>query len=88
MHAFSVRTPHQRAGSPSADQPFHFSQLYIILDKTDTLLEVFAGGLQEGKYSQDTFEYVPLQLCFKLQLTHVLADTAQCVASSHIFASS
>lgn len=36
--------------SPPADHAFHFSQLHIILDRTSTLLEVFANGLQEGAY--------------------------------------
>ena len=34
----------------AADHPYHVSQLHIILDQTDTLLESFASGLQEGLY--------------------------------------
>ncbi len=36
-------------GAP-ADHPYHVSQLHIILDRTDDLLEAFANGLQEGLY--------------------------------------
>ncbi|KAH9940156.1 nuclear pore protein 84/107 [Epithele typhae] len=36
-------------GAP-ADHPYHVSQLHIILDQTDSLLESFASGLQEGLY--------------------------------------
>lgn len=40
---------------PPADHPFHFSQLFIILNRTDYLLDVFAGGIQNGTYQQGTF---------------------------------
>ncbi|KAH9951311.1 nuclear pore protein 84/107 [Amylocystis lapponica] len=36
-------------GAP-ADNPYHVSQLYIILDRTDALLEAFAKGLREDSY--------------------------------------
>ena len=36
-------------GAP-ADHPYHVSQLHIVLDRTDELLEAFANGLQEGLY--------------------------------------
>ena len=36
-------------GAP-ADHPNHVSQLHIILERTDELLESFANGLQEGLY--------------------------------------
>lgn len=36
--------------SAPADHPYHVSQLHIILNKTDELLEGFANGLQEGLY--------------------------------------
>ncbi|KAF9475041.1 hypothetical protein BDN70DRAFT_884207 [Pholiota conissans] len=42
---------------PPADHAFHFSQLYIILNRTDRLLDVFAKGLTDGTYAIDTFEY-------------------------------
>ena len=35
---------------PDAGDPFHVSQLHIILDRTDKLLEAFASSLQEGEY--------------------------------------
>ncbi|KAF5319206.1 hypothetical protein D9619_008447 [Psilocybe cf. subviscida] len=79
------------AEGASADQPFHFSQLYIILDQTDTLLEVFAGGLQEGKYSQDTFEYGSMcrffaHLCLFLKMIDIPVPPlpAQIILESYI----
>ncbi|TBU21786.1 nuclear pore protein 84/107 [Dichomitus squalens] len=58
-------------GAP-ADHPYHISQLHIILDKTDELLESFANGLQEGLYVSAP-EYPALtrffaHLCLFLQL--------------------
>ncbi|TBU51798.1 nuclear pore protein 84/107 [Dichomitus squalens] len=58
-------------GAP-ADHPYHISQLHIILDKTDELLESFANGLQEGIYVSAP-EYPALtrffaHLCLFLQL--------------------
>ncbi|RDX54330.1 hypothetical protein OH76DRAFT_1341693 [Lentinus brumalis] len=40
----------QVADGAPADHPYHISQLHIILDRTDELLESFANGLQEGLY--------------------------------------
>ncbi|KDR66942.1 hypothetical protein GALMADRAFT_147583 [Galerina marginata CBS 339.88] len=62
-------------GAP-ADHAFHFSQLYIILDRTDTLLKVFAEGLQNGAYTPSTFEYNAMcrffaHLCLFLQMIDV-----------------
>ncbi|PFH53633.1 hypothetical protein AMATHDRAFT_79092 [Amanita thiersii Skay4041] len=48
------------AEGPPADHAFHFSQLHIILGRTSTLLDVFAGGLQDGSYGPETYEYTPL----------------------------
>ncbi|TBU27484.1 107-domain-containing protein [Dichomitus squalens] len=58
-------------GAP-ADHPYHISQLHIILDKTDELLESFTNGLQEGLYVSAP-EYPALtrffaHLCLFLQL--------------------
>lgn len=33
-----------------SDSPYHISQLHIILDRTDGLLEAFAEGLRDGSY--------------------------------------
>jgi nuclear pore complex protein Nup107 len=41
---------------PPADHAFYFSQLHIILDRTDTLLEAFAAGLVDGSFSKTSFE--------------------------------
>ncbi|KAI0942549.1 hypothetical protein AcW1_003147 [Taiwanofungus camphoratus] len=35
---------------PPADDPYHVSQLHIILDRTEELLDAFANGLKEGSY--------------------------------------
>ncbi|EKM74849.1 hypothetical protein AGABI1DRAFT_80653 [Agaricus bisporus var. burnettii JB137-S8] len=45
---------------PAADHAFHFSQLYIILNRTSQLLEAFARGLSDGSYRRDTVEYAPM----------------------------
>lgn len=37
-------------GPPSTD-PFHVSQLHIILNRTDKLLSDFAAGLQNGEFN-------------------------------------
>ena len=42
--------------SPRADHPFHVSQLFIILDRTDLLLDVFATGLEDGTYPRSSVE--------------------------------
>ncbi|KAJ2925851.1 hypothetical protein H1R20_g11243, partial [Candolleomyces eurysporus] len=46
---------------PSAEHAFHHSQLHIILNRTDSLLNGFAGGLSDEQFNKDTFEYS--QLC-------------------------
>ncbi|PPR04880.1 hypothetical protein CVT26_012721, partial [Gymnopilus dilepis] len=61
---------------PPADHAFHYSQLHIILDDTDTLLKTFAEGLKNGAYMPDTFEYDAMcrffaHLCLFLQLIDV-----------------
>ncbi|KAI0773023.1 nuclear pore protein 84/107 [Trametes elegans] len=58
-------------GAP-ADHPYHVSQLHIILDRTDALLEAFASGLQEGSYASSP-EYTTMtrffaHLCLFLQM--------------------
>ena len=39
-----------------ADHAFHVSQLHIILDRTSTLLEIFATGLTDGMYADTSSE--------------------------------
>ena len=39
-----------RHRAPADNDAFHFYQLYIILNRTANLLEVFADGLQDGTY--------------------------------------
>jgi nuclear pore complex protein Nup107 len=41
-----------------ADDPFHISQLHIILDRTDALLDDFASRLRDGAYDPESSEYV------------------------------
>ncbi|KAI0247725.1 107-domain-containing protein [Lactifluus subvellereus] len=40
-----------------ADHPFHISQLHIILDHTDALLDDFASRLRDGAYDPESSEY-------------------------------
>ncbi|EGO23158.1 hypothetical protein SERLADRAFT_450816 [Serpula lacrymans var. lacrymans S7.9] len=61
---------------PPADNAFHVSQLHIILDKTEPLLEGFANGLQEGHYDPSSSEYPTMtrffaHLCLYLQMIDV-----------------
>ena len=44
-------------GPPSSD-PFHISQLHIILGRTDKLLSDFASGLQNGEFNPEQSKYV------------------------------
>ena len=39
-----------------SDNPYHISQLNIILDRTDALLDAFAVGLKEGRYDPESSE--------------------------------
>ena len=39
-----------------ADDPFHISQLHIILDRTDGLLDDFASRLRDGAYDPESSE--------------------------------
>ena len=39
-----------------SDSPYHVSQLNIILDRSDALLEAFAEGLKEGRYDPESSE--------------------------------
>jgi nuclear pore complex protein Nup107 len=62
--------------SVSGDHPFHFCQLYLILNQTDTLLTLFADGLQSDTYPVSSPEYAPLcrffaHLCLFLRLIDV-----------------
>ncbi|KAH9850869.1 nuclear pore protein 84/107 [Lenzites betulinus] len=62
----------QVADGAPADHPYHVSQLHIILDRTDLLLEAFATGLQEGTYVSSP-EYTTMtrffaHLCLFLQM--------------------
>ena len=41
-----------------ADDPFHISQLHIILDRTDALLDDFASRLRDGAYDPESSELV------------------------------
>ena len=41
-----------------ADHPFHVSQLFIILNRTELLLDVFATGLEDGTYPRSSLELV------------------------------
>ncbi|KAJ7063608.1 nuclear pore protein 84/107 [Mycena amicta] len=61
---------------PGAQHPFHYSQLQIILNRISPLMENFAGGIQDGTYSQDSFEYTTMcrflaHLCLFLQMIDI-----------------
>lgn len=61
---------------PPADHAFHFSQLYIILNRTSQLLEAFALGLTDGSFKPGTVEYAPMcrffaHLCLYLQMIDI-----------------
>ena len=38
---------------PPSTDPFHVSQLHVILNRTDKLLADFAAGLQNGEFNPD-----------------------------------
>ncbi|KAF8639343.1 hypothetical protein AX17_001562 [Amanita inopinata Kibby_2008] len=66
------------AEGPPADHAFHFSQLHIVLNRTSTLLDVFAGGLRDGSYGPSSYEYTPLcrffaHLCLFLKMIEIPA---------------
>ncbi|EDQ98148.1 uncharacterized protein LACBIDRAFT_309794 [Laccaria bicolor S238N-H82] len=61
---------------PPADHAFHFSQLLIILNRTNTLLDSFAVGLKDGSYTQSSFEYASMcrffaHFCLFLQMIDI-----------------
>ncbi|KAF6745641.1 nuclear pore complex protein [Ephemerocybe angulata] len=61
---------------PKATHAFHFSQLHIILNRTDQLLKAFDGTLSDEEFRKDTFEYAQLtrffaHLCLFLQLIDI-----------------
>ncbi|KAH9976532.1 nuclear pore protein 84/107 [Russula compacta] len=59
-----------------ADDPFHISQLHIILDRTDALLDDFASRLRDGAYDSESSEYPTMtrffaHLCLYLQMIDI-----------------
>ncbi|KAF8168933.1 nuclear pore protein 84/107 [Pholiota molesta] len=61
---------------PPADHAFHFSQLFIILNRMDRLLHTFAAGLADGSFAPHTFEYDNMtrfyaHFCLFLQMIEV-----------------
>ena len=58
--------------SPRADHPFHVSQLFIILDRTELLLDVFATGLEDGTYPRSSVESVSFPFPSDSQLINVI----------------
>ncbi|KAF8343282.1 107-domain-containing protein [Amanita rubescens] len=57
---FSTHSSLQTTSVLSGPPAFHFSQLHIMLGRTSTLLDVFAGGLNDGVYGPGMEEDVPL----------------------------
>ena len=58
----------QAQEGPGADDPFHVSQLHIILDRTDSLLDDFAARLRDGAYDRESAESVFLPICLGPQI--------------------
>lgn len=58
----------QAQEGPGADDPFHVSQLHIILDRTDSLLDDFAAKLRDGAYDRESAESVFLPVCLGPQI--------------------
>ncbi|TFK22529.1 nuclear pore complex protein [Coprinopsis marcescibilis] len=61
---------------PGAEHAYHFSQLHIILNRMDVLLNSFAGSLADDRFQKDTFEYPQLcrffaHFCLFLQLIDI-----------------
>lgn len=61
---------------PPADNAFHVSQLAIILNRVQPLLETFAAGLTNGIYDQSSSEYPTMtrffaHLCLFLQMIDI-----------------
>ncbi|KAH9929251.1 nuclear pore protein 84/107 [Fomitopsis serialis] len=61
---------------PDANDPFHVSQLHIILDRTDQLLQAFASSLQQGEYDTSTPQYASMtrffaHLCLYFQMIDI-----------------
>ncbi|KAF9530797.1 nuclear pore complex protein [Crepidotus variabilis] len=62
-------------GQP-ASHPYHYSQLLIILDRSDQLLESFSERLQNDAYDENNFEYSAMcrffaHLCLFLQMIDI-----------------
>jgi hypothetical protein len=75
--------------SPRADHPFHVSQLFIILDRTDILLDIFATGLEDGTYPRSSVELVSSSIfATNNNKTNIYdsSDTLPCVDSFPTFA--
>jgi len=71
LQALSTVQPQEGYG---ADDPFHVSQLHIILDRTDALLDDFASRLRDGAYDRESAESVLLFLLTQILILPM--DTA------------
>ncbi|KZT29989.1 hypothetical protein NEOLEDRAFT_1126698 [Neolentinus lepideus HHB14362 ss-1] len=76
---------------PRADHPFHISQLHIILDRTDALLDDFAEGLRTGRHSPASVDYPHMtrffaHLCLFLRMIDVPVspDAAQTILEAYL----
>ncbi|KAF9488030.1 nuclear pore protein 84/107 [Pleurotus eryngii] len=75
----------------AADHAFHVSQLHIILDRTSTLLEIFANGLTDGIYADTSSEYSTMcrffaHLCLFLRMIDIAVPplAAQIILEAYI----
>ncbi|KAH8111554.1 107-domain-containing protein [Phellopilus nigrolimitatus] len=76
---------------PPANDPFHASQLHIILNRTDKLLSDFAAGLQLGEFDPQATNFPSLtrffaHLCLFLQIIDVPvpADATQIILEVYL----
>ncbi|EPQ52913.1 hypothetical protein GLOTRDRAFT_78934 [Gloeophyllum trabeum ATCC 11539] len=76
---------------PPGDHPFHISQLHIILDRTDALLDNFADGLKTGKHTPAAIDYPYMtrffaHLCLFLRMIDipVSPDAAQVILEAYL----
>ncbi|THH10924.1 hypothetical protein EW145_g992 [Phellinidium pouzarii] len=76
---------------PPATDPFHTSQLHIILNRTDKLLKEFADGLISGEFRPEEANYPTLtrffaHLCLFLQMIDipVPADATQTILEVYL----
>ena len=69
--------------SPRADHPFHVSQLFIILDRIESLLEVFSTGLEDGTHPRSSVEFVSVSFSSASKVNKLSRYTSMCRFFAH-----